>query len=143
MRAIPIVLFLGLAVSAPATALAGGVQVEVEGIEPGGGSVYVTLCQGGLSEGACTRGRKVSDTMPERSILFDDVAPGTYAVAAFQDQSGDGQLNRTGLGLPLEPYGLSGNTGRRTRPDFVDAAFPVQEPGAAVRVRLARALPRR
>jgi uncharacterized protein (DUF2141 family) len=141
MRSTLLALPLALALSAPVKAA--GVRVEVEGIEPGGGAVYVTLCQGGLSEGACARGRKLSDSLPRLSIVFDDVTPGTYAVATFQDQSGDGRLDRTGLGLPLEPYGLSGNAGRRARPDFTDAAFPVQEPGAAVRVSLSRVLPRR
>lgn len=141
MRSALLILLLALAPCAPVWAA--GVRVEVAGVEPGGGAVYVTLCQGGLSEGACARGRKLSDSMPRLSVIFDDVTPGTYAVAVFQDQSGDGRLNRTGLGLPLEPYGLSGNAGRRARPDFADAAFPVRDQGAAVRVTLARVLPRR
>jgi uncharacterized protein (DUF2141 family) len=75
--------------------------------------------------------------------VFDDAAPGTYAVAAFQDGNGNGVVDRTALGLPLEPYGLSGGAGRRARPNFAEAAFPLAEPGAAVRVRLVRALKRR
>ena len=124
-------------------AWAAGVRVDVDGIEPGGGDVYVTLCQGGLSEGSCGQGRKLAGASPAVSVTFDDVAPGSYAVAAFQDENGNGVADRTGLGLPLEPYGLSGGAGRRSRPIFADAAFPVAEPGAAVRVRLVRALRRR
>ena len=139
MRAVLLALLLAL----PVTARAAGVQVEVEGIEPGGGGVYVTLCQGGLSENACTLGREAPGTAPAQVFTFADVPPGSYAVAAFQDQNGNGRLDRTGLGLPLEPYGLSGGAGRRARPDFAQAAFALREPGLAVRVRLARALPRR
>ncbi|CAO4181321.1 DUF2141 domain-containing protein [Methylorubrum populi] len=134
-------LLLALAPCAPA--LAAGVRVEVDGIEPGGGDVYVTLCQGGLSEAACTRGRKLGGTVPSLSVTFDDVAPGTYAVAAFQDENGNGLVDRTGLGLPLEPYGLSEGAGRRARPSFAEAAFSLAEPGAAVRVRLVRTFKRR
>ena len=64
-------------------------------------------------------------------------------MAAYQDANGNGRLDRTGLGLPLEPYGFSGAVGRRARPDFAEAAFALREPGAAVRVRLGRALPGR
>lgn len=136
--ALPLV-FLAL----PLSARAAGLQVEIEGIEPGGGTVYVTLCQGGLSESACLQGQDAPGSAPVRSFAFADVAPGTYAVAAFQDQNGNGRLDRTGLGLPQEPYGLSGGAGRRARPSFAEAAFALREPGAAIRVRLARALPRR
>lgn len=124
-------------------AMAATLQVEVDGIEPGGGPVRVALCQGGLSEPFCTRGDEASAAGGRALFTFRDLAPGAYAVAAFQDGNGNGRLDRTGLGLPLEPYGFSGVVARRGRPDFSDAAFALQEPGAAVRVRLARALPRR
>lgn len=124
-------------------AAAASVQVEVDGVEPGGGPVRVALCQGGLSEPFCTLGDDAPARDSSARFAFRDVAPGTYAVAAFQDANGDGRLDRTGLGLPLEPYGFSGEVGRRARPDFAHAAFALREPGTTVRVRLARALPRR
>jgi uncharacterized protein (DUF2141 family) len=124
-------------------AAAATVQVEVDGIEPGGGQVRVALCQGGLSEAACVRGDDAPASASRARFVFRAVPPGTYAVAAYQDANGNGRLDRTGLGLPLEPYGFSGTAGRRARPDFAEAAFALEEPGTAVRVRLARALPRR
>ncbi|WP_409566628.1 DUF2141 domain-containing protein [Methylobacterium sp. E-005] len=124
-------------------AAAATVQVEVDGIEPGGGPVRVTLCQGGLSEAACARGDEAPASAGRILFTFQGVPPGTYAVAAYQDANGNGRLDRTGLGLPLEPYGFSGSVGRRTRPDFAEAAFGLREPGGTLRVRLARALPRR
>ena len=136
---------LGLAAVLGSGACAGAatLEVTVEGIEPGPGAVYVSLCRGGLSEAACGAG----DSRPARGgaqrFVFDDVAPGRYAVAAFQDLNANGRLDRTGLGLPLEPYAFSGETGRRARPDFAGASFALREPGASIRVRLARALPPR
>ena len=124
-------------------ASAATVQVEVDGIEPGGGRVRIALCQGGLSEASCLRGDDAAASADRAVVIFQGVAPGTYAVAAYQDANGNGRLDRTGLGLPLEPYGFSGAAGRRTRPDFAEAAFGLREPGGFVRVRLARALPRR
>ena len=124
------------------TARAAAIQVEVEGAEPGAGPILVALCQGGLSGTACDQGDKADGASGSACFLFRDVAPGTYAVAAFQDVNRNGQLDRTGLGLPLEPYGFSNDSGRRSRPDYREAAFTLREPGVSLRVRLVRALPR-
>jgi len=131
------------ALCAAQPAAAATVQVEVDGIEPGGGPVRVALCQGGLAESACARGDEAPASADRILFTFRGVPVGTYAVAAYQDSNDNGRLDRTGLGLPLEPYGFSGAVGRRTRPDFAEAAFGLREPGGTLRVRLARALPRR
>ena len=132
-----------LLVASAGAARAASVEVVVEGIEPGGGSVYVALCQGGLSEAECRTGQEVSAQAASQRVVFDGVAPDVYAVAAYQDANGNRRLDRTGLGLPLEPYGFSGEAGRSGRPDFARARFALREPGLALRVRLSRALPRR
>lgn len=127
----------------PSAASAATVQVEVDGAEPGAGPVFVALCQGGLNGSACGEGDSSQASGGEALFTFRGIAPGVYAVAAFQDTNGNRQLDRTPLGLPQEPYGFSGGGGRHTRPDFRTAAFSLSEPGARIRVRLARALPRR
>jgi uncharacterized protein (DUF2141 family) len=131
------------AVAIPTAGFAATIEVEVDGAEPGGGPVLVALCQGGLSGEACGRGDSALAQGSEARFTFRGLPQGVYAVVAFQDINRSGQLDRTPLGLPLEPYGLSGDAGRRARPDFRDAAFVLREPGVALRVRLARALPRR
>ncbi|ACA19523.1 conserved hypothetical protein [Methylobacterium sp. 4-46] len=122
-------------------AAAAELTVDVEGVQPGAGEVYVALCTGGLSEGSCRIGQNAPARAPALRFAFTQVPPGTYAVAVFQDLDGDGRLARTPLGLPREPYGFSNGAGRGGRPDFAAAAFPLAEPGAAIRVRLQRALP--
>ena len=134
-------LMLGAACCGPVRAAT--VEVEVDGIEPVPSNLYVALCQGGLSEENCRIGQDVPVRARVQRVVFADVAPGGYAVAAFQDVNGNGRLDRTGLGLPLEPYGFSGETPRGARPDFGRAAFALREPGVALRVRLSRALPAR
>lgn len=126
-----------------APAQAASVEVVVDGIEGAPGTVYVTLCQGGLSGEACSVGDDAPGGGGVRRFAFRNVQPGIWAVAAYQDLNGNGRLDRTGLGLPLEPYGLSNEAGRRVRPEFSSARFTLNEPGATIRVRLARALPRR
>lgn len=126
-----------------AGAVAADVEITLEGIEGAPGSVYVALCQGGLSEAECRIGRDAPARSANQRFVFEAIAPGPYAVAAYQDVNGNGRLDRTALGLPLEPYGFSGETVRGTRPDFAQARFLLREPGARLRVRLIRALPRR
>jgi len=43
-------------------------------------------------------------------LIFDDLPAGDYAVMAYHDEDGDGNMNRGGLfGLPSEPYAFSNN----------------------------------
>ncbi|MCJ2082543.1 DUF2141 domain-containing protein [Methylobacterium sp. J-090] len=119
------------------------VTVTVDGIEAVPSTLYVALCQGGLSEAECRIGQEAPVRGASERVVFADVEPGAYAVAAFQDQNGNRRLDRTGLGLPTEPYGFSGPSERTARPDFARAQVAVREPGLALRVRLTRALPRR
>ena len=61
-------------------------------------------------------------------VIFADVAPGAYAVAAFHDADGDGELAQNFLGMPTEGYGFSnGAVGFMGPPRFSDAAVTVGE----------------
>jgi uncharacterized protein (DUF2141 family) len=111
--------------------------VEASRIQPGVGNVFVSLCVGGLEEQYC----RIGQTSPARSstmgFTFPDVPAGTYAIAVFQDLNGDGRLDRTPLGLPLEPYGFSKDAGRLRRPSFSAASIEIGEQDLRVGVRLA------
>lgn len=121
---------------------AASVEVVVDGIDPPG-TVYVALCQGGLSGSACRHGQDAPAAGRAQRFVFRDVQAGSWAVAAFQDVNGNGTLDKTGLGLPTEPYGFSGGAGRHARPSFPQARVSISEPSSAIRVRLNRAVARR
>lgn len=60
-----------------------------------------------------------------QSVRFEGVPPGTYAVLAYHDEDGNGELNRR-LGMfPTEGYGLSNNPKVMGPPAFIDSAFEV------------------
>lgn len=42
-------------------------------------------------------------------VTFNNLQLGTYAIATFHDENGDGKLNRNGLGIPTEGFGFSRN----------------------------------
>ena len=42
-------------------------------------------------------------------LRLSDLPPGRYAIQVFQDSNGNGQLDLSPRGIPLEPVGFSGN----------------------------------
>lgn len=61
-------------------------------------------------------------------IVFDGVPPGTYAIAAFHDENGNGRFDKGLLGVPLEGFGFANDASVVLGPpDFTDAAVTVGE----------------
>lgn len=63
----------------------------------------------------------------ELSFAFDGLAPGTYAVVAYHDENGNGQLDRFLGMIPTEGWGLSNNPEVSGPPAFAPSAFAVTE----------------
>lgn len=60
-----------------------------------------------------------------------EVPVGAYAVKAFHDLDGDGELGRGSFGQPLEPYGVSNDARGRFGPPTWDAArFEIDPAGS-------------
>jgi uncharacterized protein (DUF2141 family) len=65
-------------------------------------------------------------TVPSTSLCMWLPAPGRYEVAVYQDLNGDRRFNRTALGFPAEPYGLSNDPPNLLGlPTFRSVQFPV------------------
>ncbi len=138
---------LGAGVAVAGLLLAGAVQaatvvVAVEGIQPAQARLLVNLCSDGLEPQDCADGQVALVTGPTAVLTFANVPPGVYAVAAFEDLNGNGVLDRSRNGLPLEPYGFSNGAGRRSTPRFEQAAVSVQR-DISIAIRLSSILPRR
>jgi uncharacterized protein (DUF2141 family) len=55
---------------------------------------------------------------------FEDIPPGTYAMAVVHDENMNGKLDINWLGLPTEGYGFSNDAkGVLGAPSFSDASF--------------------
>ena len=60
------------------------------------------------------------------SVIFTDLEAGEYAIAAFHDSNGNGELDLNILNIPVEGYGFSnGAVGFMGPPSFDDAAFTI------------------
>ncbi len=56
---------------------------------------------------------------------FEDIPPGTYAIAVIHDENTNGKLDTNWLGIPTEGYGFSNEEkGVAGVPSFSDASFP-------------------
>ena len=59
--------------------------------------------------GAAVRGVRIDVAGGERVARFEGLPPGDYALRAFHDVNGDGEMNTNPFGMPTEPYGFSNN----------------------------------
>jgi uncharacterized protein (DUF2141 family) len=75
--------------------------------------------------------RRVSIRGKEASCEFRDVSPGTYAVAVFHDENGNGKLDTNFLGIPSEGVGTSNNKRPLVGPpSWDDAKFRLERDGS-------------
>lgn len=106
-----------------AFANAGSVAVTVSGVVPNGTIILAAVCTSELEPSSCGTGERRPATSSTMKFVFEGLAPGKYAIAAYQDLNGNGNLDRSKLGLPLEPFGFSNEAGRSARPSFEAASF--------------------
>lgn len=67
--------------------------------------------------------------------VIEGLPPGRYAIKAFHDIDGDGQMKSNPFGAPLEPYAFSNNAKAEGGPaKWVDASFAVAAGAAEARI---------
>jgi uncharacterized protein (DUF2141 family) len=119
---------------AATSALAGDLSVELLGIIPSHGNVYIAVYD--QPEGFPISGRqRVSQVLASEdthlTAHFSDLPPGKYAAVAFQDFNGNGKLDKNFLGIPKEPYGFSnGARGSTGPPTFAEASITLDSNAA-------------
>jgi uncharacterized protein (DUF2141 family) len=98
-------------VSAPAADLS-GVTLSVSNLRSAKGDVLVCLTQNAKFFPDCGKdkaARKLKISAAKAgSISFDDVQPGTYAIALIHDENANGKMDLA-LFLPKEGFGFSRN----------------------------------
>jgi uncharacterized protein (DUF2141 family) len=117
--------------------------VRIEGIEVGAGEVRLAVCDRSFDAAGCQRVATRPAGLPVEEFVFDGLAPGRYAVAAYHDVNGNGELDTSLLGLPAEPYGFTNDVGRHRRPEIGPALVQVGQgrTTAVIRVRPFRMTP--
>jgi uncharacterized protein (DUF2141 family) len=119
----------------------GKLVVELDGLHEQRGQVCLSLFSSG--QGFPSQGNKaqraecfkVAD-LP-MTVSFENLPPGNYAIAAFQDLNSDGILNRNVLGIPTERFGFSQNPRIFSGPPtFGESAVIVRDAQTKIQIRL-------
>lgn len=109
-------------------AQAADLTVVVSGITKAEGQVMVALFNeaAGFPRGKVLNGQMTPAKPGQVELVFKDLAPGTYAVSAYQDLNSNQRLDANMVGMPTEPYGFSRDAkGQFGPPKFDDAAIKV------------------
>ena len=119
-----------------AAAQAGTVEVHVAGVTAKG-TVKVAVCDKERFLKQCAYSASAPAQAGETTVTVKDIPAGTWAVLAYQDENGNGELDRNLIGIPKEPYGFSRDARSKFGPPgFEDAAIAVGEGQATANVRL-------
>ena len=119
-----------------ATASAATVEVRVAGVTAKG-KVSVAVCDKERFLKQCAYSAWAPAQAGETTVTVKGVPSGTWAVLAYQDENGNGELDRNLIGMPKEAYGFSRDArGKFGPPGFEDAAIEVGEAPATATIRL-------
>lgn len=105
----------------------GTVMIRVVEAEPGGGVVRIALFEDADSyakreEEGSLRSIELEPIAEGCVWRIDGLPEGRYAVAAYQDRNGNGELDKGRFGIPKERYGFSNQAKNRLRPPSFDKA---------------------
>ena len=117
------------------SASAATVEVRVAGVTAKG-TVKVAVCDRERFLKQCAYSASAPAQAGDTTVTVKGVPNGTWAVLAYQDENGNGELDRNLIGMPKEPYGFSRDARSKFGPPgFEDAAIQVDE-SATTTVRL-------
>jgi uncharacterized protein (DUF2141 family) len=128
---------LALCATAPAGAQpATTLEIHVRNVSPKGGIMRLGLydAAGYPDDKGPVAAADVPATRGETVITLRNLVPGTYAIEAYQDVNSNDRMDKSWIGLPLEPYGFSRDARPvLSKPGFDRVKFTVA-PGANVQV---------
>ena len=93
----------------PRAAAAADLVIHVRAVSPQGGIMRLGLYDGAgyRSDGTPVASADVPARDGETVITFKGLVPGIYAIEAYQDVNSNDRMDKSWIGLPLEPYGFS------------------------------------
>ena len=69
-------------------------------------------------------------------LIFYNIPYGTYAVSIFQDENKNMKLDRSSVGFPAEPWGISMNKFAMGPPKFKDAKFKIDSKTKTIKIKM-------
>jgi uncharacterized protein (DUF2141 family) len=122
-----------VAAGAAAGAQAATIDVHVTKVAGGKGSIRVAVCDRERFLKQCAYTASMPAREGENVIAVPGVPKGTWAVLVYQDENGNGELDRNLIGIPKENYGFSRDAASKFGPPgFDEAAIQVGDEATVV-----------
>ena len=117
------------------------IRVIVSGVKQSAGLIVADMYPNNQEVFLRGRGRikkvKYAARAPETKFCVPAPEAGLFAMAIYHDRNANGDFDKTGLGLPAEPWGLSNNPRGLFGPPKVERTlFEVSAEGAEVEIKL-------
>ena len=112
----------------PAFAEEHNLTVHLHGIKNSLGQIHVELYSDPKTFRKSTLAQnviKVAAKEDSVTVQFSGIKPGVYAILAFHDEDGNGELNKRFGMIPVEGYALSNDPDVLGPPAFKDSEFEV------------------
>ncbi len=138
---LPVLSILTISLNAYAQ-LTGRLTIEIDGLRNTNGQVCLRLfnsSQGFPNNGSILKKcvKIPEDNSPENPLIIplDGISSGSYAVAVYHDEKGDGIFHKDDFGRPLQGFGFSQNPPVKTSaPAFGDAVVLVAGEETAIKI---------
>jgi len=137
MSAHLLVFLLSATTATMVLAQASALEVSLTGIQHDRGSLRVGLNSEPKTfrkEAQAVAIQQVPASAGTVTVSFGALPPGRYAIMAYHDEDGNGELNRRFGMFPTEGYGLSNNPTVSGPPAFADSAFEVAAGAGTTRI---------
>ncbi len=112
------------------------ITVVIENVMNDKGNILAGL----YTEENFMRGAGVADYATEAkagelSFEFKNIKPGDYAITVMQDMNENQRMDFEASGMPIEPYGTSGDGMAAGPPSFYNSKFTVGDEDVEIRIR--------
>jgi uncharacterized protein (DUF2141 family) len=100
-------------------------KIEIKGMNSSKGDISLALYDKESDFPSITNTyRSKVQNAKDKTIVFEDLKSGTYAIAIYHDENGNGILDKNIFGVPTEKYGFSNNArGKFSYPAYNSACF--------------------
>ncbi|WP_394777580.1 DUF2141 domain-containing protein [Undibacterium sp.] len=132
------VALIALLATATSATQAATLEITLEGVQAGKGEVIVTIYDSAEKFlHKSLRKLVVPASASPLRVQMEDLPPGDYAVALFQDINSNKKMDSNFMGMPSEPYGASNNAeGNFGPPSFESARFTIPAEGKKIAIKL-------
>lgn len=119
-------------------AQAADMTVGIEGLKNANGQVLVAVFDRAADFlKQPVRVAAVSAQQGKVQVSIAGLPAGDYALSVFQDENGNGKLDKNVVGMPTEPYGFSNDAaGSYGPPSFQDATVRLADTGGSATITL-------